>query len=306
MNSLDSNALVQNLLRGAVPERADEIRALWEKYTPAIEAVPDKAGVTMETSPARIQFDSKTVHVFWLLAFSAWRSIETYSPAIILAMTAGATLDKALGADQELGLFEVEYRARWDAAQTMLDSRDTDTTGWPPDIPLPVADREHLKTEQEKAAFDLACLALAFTFLHEFRHVVFFEKKDQPSERPEEEIACDVWARGFLTEKLASYASKHAHQYGEVLLKRSMGMALGAFIVYAITPAHGHWGTADYPPIADRIQALIGGTKLPDESHFWLFASSLLVGIMRRNHRPLDVVPASSKALAEELIDRLK
>jgi hypothetical protein len=44
----------------------------------------------------------------------------------------------------------------------------------------------------------------------------------------EEEMACDVWAREFMTVKLAAYAQDHAHRYREVLRKRLMGFALAA------------------------------------------------------------------------------
>jgi hypothetical protein len=68
--------IVLHLLRGAVPERADEIGSLWTKYAPAVEVAQSKAGTTMNANRHRIRFDTKTIDLFWLLGFSAWRSIE--------------------------------------------------------------------------------------------------------------------------------------------------------------------------------------------------------------------------------------
>src|SRR4051794_20834224 len=66
--------VVLNLLRGAVPERANEISSLWTAYGPTIEVVPSTSGVTMNANRHRIRFDTKTIDVFWLVGFSAWRS----------------------------------------------------------------------------------------------------------------------------------------------------------------------------------------------------------------------------------------
>jgi len=51
-------------------------------------------------------------------------------------------------------------------------------------------------------AFDLVCRSVAFAFLHEFRHVMYCADNSAPSTLPEEEIACDVWARDEIVEML--------------------------------------------------------------------------------------------------------
>ncbi len=96
-------AIVRTLLRGAVPERADEISSLRSQYGHAVEVAPSTKGVTMNADATRIQFDTKTIDLFWLFGFNAWRAIEVYSPALALATIRGMPLDQALNADTDTG-----------------------------------------------------------------------------------------------------------------------------------------------------------------------------------------------------------
>lgn len=299
-------AVVFELIRGAVPERADEIAALWAQYAPAVEVAPSRQGLTMEADKEKIRFDVKTAEIFWLIGFSAWRSIETYTPVVVLGPSAQVPIDEFLARDEALPEFERDYKARLAMAQSIIAGKDTDFYKWPTDVPRPQADRERLANEQEKVVFDLAALALATAFFHEFRHVMFLRDGSTPSTLPEEEIACDVWARGFLTDKLAAYAKAHRHDYQSVLTKRAMAIALSAVVVHTITPSAVHWGNAQYPPMADRIEALIGNVKLSDGAPFWIFTACLLIGLMRQAHRPLDFVPRSPRHIVEELLARFR
>lgn len=302
----DESATVVALIKGAVPERADEIAGLWAKYAPAIQVAPSRQGTTMEADKEKIRFDVKTTEAFWLVGFCAWRSIETYSPAVVLGPLAQVTLDQFLLRDGALPQFEIDYKGRLAMAQAIIDGKDTDFSKWPPDVPRPQADRGCLANEQERMAFDLVALSLAAALLHEFRHVMFLQDDSNPSTLPEEEIACDVWARSFLTDRLAGYAKSHAHAYQAVLTKRAMGMALSAVVIHAITPAHVHWGNGQYPPLTERIAALIGNVKVPEDSSFWIFSAGLLIGLMRQAHRPMDFVPRSPRHIVEELLARLR
>ncbi|MBS0274146.1 MAG: peptidase U49, Lit peptidase [Proteobacteria bacterium] len=302
----NNRTIVLHLLRGAVPERADDISSLWRKYAPAVDVAASAGGTTMNANRHRIRFDTKTIDLFWLLGFSAWRSIEVYSPALVVSMLLGVTIDQALHIDEKLTTFERDYKERMAAAAALISAASTREMAWPPDIPQPQADRDGFPNPQDKVAFDLTALALAFALLHEFSHVKLLAEKTQPPTLSEEELACDVWARDFMTAKLAAYAQAHNHSYEEVSQKRAMGLALAAVIVHAITPTAAQWGNSEYPPLSDRIQAILGGFNLPSDSWFWFFAACLLVGILRQEHRPLDVVGRTPQALAEALIARVQ
>ena len=298
--------IVLHLLRGAVPERADEISGLWSRYGHAVEVAPSAKGVTMNADASRIKFDTKTIDFFWLLGFSVWRAIEVYSPALLLATATGMPLDQALGVDAERGQYEFDYKQRVASAQSLIAAEQTADISWPADVPEPTADRDGLRDDQHKAVFDLVALALAFALLHEFRHVMFYADNRAPSTLPEEEIACDTWAREFMTTGLAAYATAHRHSYAQVQRKRAMGIALAAVIIYAMTPPHAHWGSLQYPPIAERLTAMISGYGLPAGSSFWPFTACLLIALMRQENRPLDIVANSNQEMVEILLDRLR
>jgi hypothetical protein len=304
-NVPSDQTIVLHLLRGAVPERADEISGLWEKYAPAVEVAPNTVGTTMNANRHRVRFDTKTIDLFWLLGFSAWHSIEVYSPALVITIISSLTIDQALHIDEKLTSFERDYKERMQSAGTLIAAISTREIVWPPDVPRPQADRDSFPEPQDKVAFDLTALALAFALLHEFCHVKLLAEKAQPDTLPEEELACDVWARDFMTAKLASYASANGHTYEEVSQKRAMALGLAATIIHAITPTAAHWGNSEYPPLSDRIEAIIAGFNLPQDSWYWFFMACLLVGIFRQEHRPLDVIGQTPKALVEALIARM-
>jgi hypothetical protein len=257
--------------------------------------------VNISAGKGHIQFDHKTLEAIWLLGFNGWRSIETYSPAIILAGITGGALEDILHADGDLASFEMDYRSRSNLARSIIEEQSSVHTTWPQDVPRPEANRETLGSHQEMAAFDLVCLATAYVFLHELRHVKFLSDGDYPADRREEEIACDVWARSFLTDKVGIYAQSVSQVFSRVLDKRSMGIALGAMILHEITPESARWGTAEYPSITTRIQAMISGSPLAKESHYWLFTACLLVGIFRQGHRQLPRYSPSTNELVEQL-----
>lgn len=298
--------IVLHLLRGAVPERANDISGLWRQYGHAVEVAPSAKGVTMNATAKRTRFDTKTIDLFWLLGFSAWRAIEVYAPALVVATSSGISLDQALSMDTERGQYELDYKQRVAVAQSHIAAEQTADIAWPADVPEPTTDRNKLGDAQRMAAFDLVALALAFALLHELQHVMFCVDKNGPSTLPEEEIACDAYARDFMTSGLAAYATKHGHSFGQVQQKRAMGIALAAMIIHAMTPSHAHWGNRQYPPIIERLNAMIGGYSLPDGSSFWPFTACLLITLMRQENRPLDIVAHSDKEMVEVLLDRLR
>src|SRR3954469_15769435 len=142
--------IVLHLLRGAVPERADEISGLWSQYGHGVEVAPSTKGVTVNADDKRIQFDTKTIDFFWLLGFSAWRAIEVYSPALLVATWTGMPLDQALKIDTERGQYEFDYKQRISTAQSLIAAEQTTQISWPADIPEPTADRDSLGNVQHK------------------------------------------------------------------------------------------------------------------------------------------------------------
>lgn len=113
---LSDQTIVLNLLRGAVPEKGDELCKLWTDHRHSVEVAASGKGLTLNATSKRIKFDTKTVDFFWLLGFSAWRAIEVYAPALVLATSTGVSLEVALKADHGRGQFEFDFKQRIAAA----------------------------------------------------------------------------------------------------------------------------------------------------------------------------------------------
>jgi hypothetical protein len=119
-------------------------------------------------------------------------------------------------------------------------------------------------------------------------------------------MLCDVYARSFLTEKLAKYAKAHGHDYHQVVSKRAFGLAVASIVIHGMTPHYARWGDEKYPSIGERMEALVRAIALPEDATFWLFASAVLTGIMRTDGLSLDLSATSYRSYAEALIERLK
>ncbi len=289
----------------AVPECHDEIVSLWQRYDPDVVVVENARHITLNANKDRIAFDPKTMEVFWLIGFGGWRAIECYSPHVICSAVSSQTIAALIQDDEGLADVERAYKERRAAAQTLIDAVDPASAPWPPDLPRPNADRNAFADLQYQVAFDLTCMAVAFTLFHEFRHVMLDRDTQRPQDQREEELACDVWARAFMTSNLAAYAKVHDRDYHEVLRKRSMGFALSALILHEITPVWDHGGNATYFSVATRLQTILDNTALPDNDHFWVFSASLLVGICRQKGLPVDAPVMSARPLTAYLLAKL-
>lgn len=302
MQSIDPKTTVLKLMLGVTPERRYDIERLWKKYNPRVNIVPDASGIALKTTKDRIEFSLKTRDVFWLIGFSGWFAIECYSPHVLCSYCQNQTIAALIRDDEELADVERDYKERCKAAESLIGATNSHNIPWPPDLPRPSAGRDAFEDLQYKAAYDLTCVALAFALFHEFHHVMLEVDGQRPENRKEEEMKCDVWAREFMTAKLATYAKEKGHSYQGVLRIRSMGFALMGLILHEITPTLGHGGSKEYFPLRDRLSAIFANTALPDDDRFWVFASSLLLGVYRQKHIPFCLDPMSPRALTDTLL----
>jgi hypothetical protein len=301
--------ILECLMIEAAPERTDQTRELLNKYDFDVECVQEAKRIRMEVINSRakpcIRFDAKTIDIFWLICFAGWRAIECYSPVVIYACIFQLPIESVLAADDILPNLEYEYKSRLTSAQTLIDAADAATAPWPTDMPRPSANRDALDDVQYKASYDLTCMTVAFILFHELMHVIYLHEKNCPADHREEELNCDVWAREYMTAKLAAYAQSNGHDYQEVLRKRSMAFALAALVIHEITPFWEHGGNAQYFSVSDRIQAILDNTPLPDGDYFWLLVASLLLGIYRKAARTINAPQLTPKELARHLINGL-
>lgn len=297
--------IIQTLMKSAAPERAEEIDVLWMRYHPKVSVVANRSGTKLDATKDRIEFDIKTMDVLWLIGFSGWRAIECYMPHILISAASGETLHESFKDDLELPEIERAFIERLAGARNLIYyCRDIDDVSWPADVPHPLTNRDALESSQEMTAYDLVLIATAFAFFHEFRHVMLDRDGERPIDRREEELQCDVWAREFMTVKLASYAKDNGHNFQEVLRKRSMGFALAGLILHEITPKYELINT-DYFSIRTRLTSLLDDTRLPENDYFWLFAASLLIGIFRREHHAFKPPAMPARSLTEYLLNLL-
>ena len=298
--------IVLNLLRGAVPEQANWLCAIWVEHGHEVEVPPSSRGATMNSTSKRIRFDTKTIDFFWLTGFVLWRAVALYSPAVFCATRMNLTIDQVLASDLERPQLELDHKQRMSAIVALLEANETEEIAWPHDIPRPTAHRDSLEGCEEKATFDLVLFALTFAILHELRHVMFRKAGDGPTDDSVEEMLCDTWARDVMTGKIGNFSRQTENTFAEVAQKRASGIALAAFIVHTMTAPSARWGTEEYPPIADRLIAMIAGYSLPENSNFWLFTACLLVATLRQDRVPLEVSGLSYKGIVETLLDRLR
>jgi hypothetical protein len=306
INNAFYKTITLHLIRGAVPERADEISKLWEQYGHDVEIAPSTKGLTMNADATRIRFSNKDIDCFWLLGFSLWRSIEAYSPALQMAILCEIPVDHALRKDTDSAFYELNLNQHINASRLLIEAKQTADIAWPPDIPEPTANRHALMKVQDIATFDLVALALTFVILHEFQHVMSCSDTSMRAPLPEEEISCDTYARDFMTSRIAHYAEEHRYNFGDVQQKRAMGIALAAAIIHVMTPTHTRWGNNQYPPISERLMAMVDGYTLKENSSFWAFTACLLIALIRQENRSLNVVAHTNRAMVDALLAQLR
>jgi hypothetical protein len=284
------------LILAAAPEQQAKLRALWRELDPKIEIRCDASNILLQATADGIDFTNRFMRTFWLLGFTAWEALRCYSPALVVATARGDTAAAVLDIDESYSNARVALEGFLNAAKSLRQGIAT----WPAQIPQPQADQTGLSVEQ-RAAFQLVMIGTAYALLHEVEHIRHALRHTNPS--AEEELRCDTFARQFLTERIGEYVAISGEPYAEVLSKRAMGIALGAFVVGEITPAPARAGTLDYPPLIWRLSALLEGTRLPNDDKFWIFASSLLITLARLHERSLTVVQGAPKAMFDQLMD---
>lgn len=298
--------LMQRLLDAAAPERKTELAALLGELKPNLFICDDEVSVSLRALGADIEFSHKTMRLFWLLAFTAWKIFRAYSPAALWATASGQRLSELMRQDAGLAAAEGDFKILLLAAQALEGLPSAGDFEWPQGLPEPQPDKSGLANIEDQAASDLCMIAGAYAFLHELRHVWHFRHPPRPSDSTAEEMDCDVFARGFLMDKAGLYAAQSGEPFDKVANRRAMGIALGAWIIYEITPAFGRGGSYTHPPVADRLDALIGNMPVQPNADFWVWTSALLVAAARHRGQSQDLVFNNAEALALHLMEALR
>lgn len=297
--------VIKNLLNGACPERQAELNEFYRRNQPTFELQQDRRGTAMSARRNRVAWTHKTVAHDWMLAFSGWKVFDAYSPLIFTAkMTTGELTQELFAADDALNEAEQAFDEVNYCARLAREVESFDDVPWPESIPRVTDDRESMATVAEKAAFDLACISVAATFLHELRHVQFWTDQNAPPDPQEEERACDCFSRSFLLDRVADYSLLTGENADRVRSKRIMGLATAAYTIDEATPKDLAASISDtHPPTPERFKSLVLDAIAPDDAHCWTYTASLLLASIRRSLRlPNDLRFSSSRELSEKLV----
>jgi len=253
-----------------------------------------------------IQTTEITLREIWLLSFAAWRAIEAYS-GIIWCLTYGglpfnwdevAALDGQQAADDA-------FDAALSKARDLRDGGNLNSFEWPREIPEPAVENT-FSNIHDAAAFQLACIAAAYIFLHEIQHVQFGNEGNRPSDPCIEELECDRCARSFLFEKIDVYAQQSGEPVESIRAKRALGIAVAKTILLEVTPLTLWAGTDSHPAVGLRVKSFLEDLAAPATDSFWIGVASFLAATCRsRGRLPPRINFGSARELAFLLVELL-
>ena len=301
-----------NLIAQAAPERHECLDAFWKEHSVCFKVVEGKSGITLNANKDRVKFACKDLQVMWLLGFSLWKSIELFSPAVVMSKIPGIKFSSVIENDDRFDDLRYRYNQRIAAVLDLIEGNVLDPQMWPPDIPSPFESREDLEDPQDIAAFDLVIMATAVLFLHELKHVEFHARHTAGNPRPDspavEELQCDEWARDWFMAGIADYARVSKHPYQKVYSKRAMALLLVCEYLRLAKQHAGLDTSSKYPSLAERTTNLLKMVDLPDDDNFWKFATCILFAETMRQGIVVKKIDSmsTSKQIVNYLLDVLK
>lgn len=297
--------VVSNLLFGACPERASDFKVFWERFEPRLAIKQDGPGLAIGALGNKVSWMYKTFAHDWVVTFAGFKALVAYSPHVFFGQAlSGEISARALGDDEGLDAAEAELDELFYFARQIQLVSDLKALDWPPEVPLPGTSREALAKVEDQACYDIACLAAAATFLHEFRHVQFTAEGNAPTVPADEEIACDDFSRTMLLEKVEAYSSSAGQVTEKVASKRVIGLASAALAIAQAEPQGMASAVQDtHPPTRERFVHLVLKADVADSATCWSYTASLLIALLRRGAKlPQQVQFNSPKHLCQQLV----
>lgn len=304
---MNANEAIQKLFEGVIPERLEEIMSLVDKYSTQFRLVGDREGFNIEGGAfGSVQYTYRSMQQLWLFGYAGLLSLHCYATFIALIQSSGLPLDmEKLKQIPDQAFSDEKFIKLLNKIKELNSSGSEDDFVWPEDIPKP----EHGKPvdEERAAVFDLSCMAAAYIFLHEFRHIQYAADGDAPENPIDEELACDDFAKTMMTSKIKEYSKQSGYPEDKVTMKRSISIALASsFLLFASSKSKTN-GSKTHPPVHDRWLNTVRDLELPVNDYFWLYFSSLALAMLQY----LEInVPAkkviSFKALCLDLITDLE
>jgi Peptidase U49 len=299
MNRIDVSKAADILIRAAAPERVDELSKSWGTGPDRVHLV-DEGVFDIKEVFGLIQVTEITLRQIWLLSFAAWRAIQAYGGLFWYLNLARQPFERDVIAALH---GQAEADAAFDALLANARAGNLDKFEWPADVPEPTPENI-FNNRHDEAAFNLACIAGAYIFLHEIRHARFSKEGGRPVDPRAEELECDSFARRFLLEKVDAYARDNGKAIEDVRAKRALAIAVAKTVIMEVQE---HWeSTATHPAVGVRVRSFLEDVAQPVREWFWLCSASFFAAICRtRGRLPQRIDFASARDLALALANCL-
>lgn len=306
--TMDVSDAVDTLFSGAVPEREGDLRAEWGRAEDRVRLL-DRDGFLLQQTYGTIQVNEIALRQIWLTGYAAWRALQAYNVPLLVLAYYDCEFDpvtwNTIPAQAEL---DAAFDPVFDKVRELSQVQSLGDFEMPPGVPTP-AEGLKLTDPQEKAAFDLVCMAGAYVFAHEIRHAIFMAAGDAPDDIIEEERACDAWALGLMLDQAADFEQReHPDLPGWVRAKRILGVVIAQLTILVVTPRNLWDASEDHPPVRERLRAVLDAATEPVPDWFWVSVASMLTAFARRLGtlgEPREF-PPSPRDLAYDLCDRLR
>lgn len=241
---------VQQLFSGCAPERELELRDHWNNLAPVFQMVGDvheTERFILDAGAYRyVRFNHRATRAFWLGAFAAWESYRAVAESEDICVVDLAKLKEFI-----------------EAFDRTLMNDQSDNEPLPQGVPEPGTFPDAATFPQERAAAELATVALGWALLHEVRHIQHQQAGTSadphgidPQPARNEELSCDAFATEFLLENIQKYAQMKSEDALLVRRKRETGIYFALFTLTLLTK--DNWGASKtHPAVQDRIDAVV-------------------------------------------------
>jgi hypothetical protein len=306
---LDVSKAIDLLFGGAAPERLEEINLHWGNGNERA-FLSDRAGFLLEAGFGVVQVNEIALRQIWILAYALSRAADFYAWPLLSLAKAQLPFDlKLLAEIPDQGDGDAAFDQALDAVAALAEARSVDDVPLPAGIPVP-APGVRSGGVANQAGFDLACMASAYVFLHEVRHILLAQEEGVSLAPVEEEVECDRFARSMMLDEVDQYARTHQADPAAVAAKRLLGILFAKLAILAITPVAERQGSKSHPPVRDRIRSALDAAPDPAPDWFWVAAAGAVAALTRalaaREGHPLAPVPfAQFRDLAHTLLHKL-
>ena len=223
-----ANDAIPKLFEGVIPERLEEVMTLIDEYSAQFRLVGDREGFNIDGGAfGTVQYTYRSMQQLWLFGYTGLLSLHCYATLIALIQSSGLKLDmqKVKKIPDQAFSDNNFIKLLHKISELNKASSEGDFT-WPEEIPKPEQGRP--ADEERAAVFDLLCMAAAYIFLHELRHVMFSANGNAPESPIEEELVCDDFAKDMMTSKIKQYSEQSGYPEDKVAMKRNISISLAS------------------------------------------------------------------------------